>query len=95
MQFTIEIPIKGKPYRMDVERVYEGESLEKFQVSAGGRSVVLSSNINIAKDKRRNNGKVEWKLIEGDPKNPEAFASMVLAIERYFTSLKVPVSNRK
>ena len=39
MEFNIEIYIYSKPYRMHVKRIYEGDSIEKFEVK-GARDLL-------------------------------------------------------
>lgn len=44
MEFEIVINIEGKPYRMQVKRVYESASIERFEVTGGSRSIVIRNN---------------------------------------------------
>lgn len=64
MQFEITIDTHTGRYRMQVKRIHAGDSLEKFQVSAGGRSILLQCNrpqLLNAKSRKA----IDWKLLEG------------------------------
>jgi hypothetical protein len=44
MEFEIVIHVYSKPYRMQVKRIYEGDSIEKFEVKGGERSIIIRNN---------------------------------------------------
>jgi hypothetical protein len=44
VEFEILIYIHNKPYRMQVKRIYEGDSMEKFEIKGGNRSIILRNN---------------------------------------------------
>ena len=47
MTFTITIStLKGK-YDFNIERIYLGESIERFKVSRNGASITLRNTVNI------------------------------------------------
>jgi hypothetical protein len=63
--FEILVEMKGKKYRMQVYRVYDGNSLERFNVVGGKRGIVLQSNrpMLLREGSRK---AIDWKLLEGD-----------------------------
>ena len=82
MEFEITIYVENKSYRMEVKRIYQGDSIEKFEVTGGSRSIIIRNNRPALK-RQRGHKKPVW-LMEGDerPKNPQTFALTVLAIEK-------------
>ena len=67
---------------MQVKRIYEGDSIEKFEVKGGSRSIILRNNRPELKLKKSRKKPV-WKIEAGEiPTNPQSFALTVLAIEK-------------
>jgi hypothetical protein len=87
MQFDITLNFDGKLYKMQVKRVYEGDTVERFEVSGGGKVVVLQTDYHHLK-KNNSRKSPDWKIISGQVKNGVAFALTVREIERYFKNEK-------
>ena len=91
MSFEIRIELNQKWYRMQVNQVYASDSIERFQVTGGSRSIVLETNRPECKKKKR---KPKWKIISGDIKrdNLEEAALAMLrifdAIEKHFSPVE-------
>ena len=83
MEFDIiiSIPSKRGRFKMKVERIYEGDSLERYRVTGGGRSIVLQTDRLLLK-KTGSRKKQDWKIKEGDLMNadPKAAAEGILEI---------------
>jgi len=81
MEFDIEIHIYNKLYRMHVKRIYESDSVEKFEVKGGQRSIFLRNN---RPELKRKGGRKQtiWQIEHGEVSNPQAYALTVLAIEK-------------
>ena len=83
MQFEIIVTVDGKRYQMQVKRIYEGDTIERFEVTAGGKSVVFQTDYHyLKKNKKRKSA--DWKIISGDVTNRVAFALAVHEIEQEF-----------
>ena len=85
-EFEIFVVMKGKTFRMEVFRIYDGESMETFKVVGGTRSIILQSNR--PELVRTNSTKaIDWKLLEGDfsksnPKDAaEALNKIIVEVE--------------
>jgi hypothetical protein len=67
---------------MQVKRIYQGESIEKFEVKGGERSIILHNNrpeLTLQKSKK----KPTWRIEGGQPpSDPQSFALTVLEIEK-------------
>ena len=81
--FIFSLNFDGKLFQMNVKRIYEGDTIERFGVSAGGKSVILQTNYHHLKkiNSRRN---PDWKIISGEVKNGVSFALTVRQIELHF-----------
>lgn len=84
--FKIYVAVKNKTFRMEVTKIYEGQSLQRFKVKGGSKSIVLQSNYpQICRENSRK--PIDWKLLEGDissddPKAAaEALNKIIVAIE--------------
>lgn len=89
MEFEIVIYIYNKPYRMQVTRIHNGDSIEKFEVKGGQRSVILRSNRPELKHKTGHK-KPKWQLEAGEITNPQAYALTILAIEKKIEEIENP-----
>ena len=69
MTFDIEIDTSKRRFKLQVARIYAGESLEKFKVSYGDRFLILQSNrpLLLATHSAK---QVKWQLLEGEIRNP-------------------------
>lgn len=97
MEFEIVVQIKQKAFLMKVKRTYSGESVERFLVSAGGRSLTLRNDRPLLKA-TGSKKKPSWKIEEGAvPMPAHAFALIVLAIENNVDQIENPKEkyNRK
>jgi hypothetical protein len=63
LNFTIRIDLPTGMFRLNVERIYAGDGIEKFRISGGNRSFVLQSNrpALLAEASRK---PIEWKILE-------------------------------
>ncbi len=82
MQFEV-IVRSEKLHRIQVKRIYEGDTIERFEVSAGGKAVVLQTNYHFLK-KTKQRGSPDWKIISGEVKNGAGFVLTIRAIEHHF-----------
>jgi hypothetical protein len=84
--FKIWVEVKRKRFTMDIYKIYEGDSLQRFKVQGGHRYIILQSNLPYLLNKKSNKP-IEWKLLEGDitevdPKEAaEALNKIIVAIE--------------
>ena len=88
IKFEITVAVQKGRYRMQVERIHADDSLAKFEVRAGGRSIILQSNRSqLLQAKSRKS--IDWKLVEGQLTSTNleeaAFAlfKVITAIEDY------------
>lgn len=84
--FEIVVTSKGKRFKMQVTKIYEGDSLQRFKVKGGTKYIVLQSNLPmLLRDNSRK--AIDWKLLEGNisTENPkeaaEALNEIILEIE--------------
>lgn len=87
MEFNIVVTSLGKKFRVSVKRIYDGDTIERYEIAAGGKSVVVRTNINLVKQKKLKKTKILWKLEKGGITNTEAFVSTLRAIEHHFEQL--------
>jgi hypothetical protein len=68
--FDFEIFVKnnGKTFRMEVTKIYEGDSVERFKVKGGKRHIILESNRPFLV-KQNLKKKIQWTIKEGDLKS--------------------------
>ena len=81
--------LKAKPYRMQVKRIYEGDSIERFKITGGSRSIVVRNN-RPELNRTRKRKKPMWQVEEGTASNPQTFALTVLAIEKKIEEIENP-----
>ena len=85
MEFEITVHIESH-FRMQVKRIYEGDAIEKFEVTGGARTIVLRNNRPAIKGTRK---KPRWQIEQGEtPSSPEAFALTILAIEKKIAEIE-------
>ena len=87
--FTVIINLEGKKFKVNVKRIYESNQIERYEISAGEKSVIVRTNYNILK-KNNQRGKPDWKIEQGDVKDGAGFAKTIVAIERHFYDLLHP-----
>lgn len=73
--------LNGK-YDFNVERIYNGESIEKYKISQGDKNIILRNNIPLLKLKGSKTKKIEWKIEKGEIKNIQTMSTMILEIEK-------------
>jgi hypothetical protein len=81
MEFEIAIYIFEKTYRMQVKRIYEGDSIEKFEVTGGQKSIIIRNNRPELK-RKPGHKKPLWQIETGEVSNAQAYALTILAIEK-------------
>jgi hypothetical protein len=68
---------------MHVKRVYEGATVERFEISGGEKLITVQTNFHyLITSKQRKSP--DWKILSGEVKNGPAFALTIREIERYF-----------
>jgi hypothetical protein len=94
MDFKISIETAGKRYIMQVDRFYIGDSLDKYKVSAGERSIELQSNIpEIQRTGARK--RIAWKVLKADFKDNVNEDDRALLIQRIFRSIELEIFPNK
>jgi hypothetical protein len=68
---------------MKVERIYVSGQVERFEISAGNKSIVIQGNRPQLKNKASRKKRIEWKLYQGNFTNPAALAMVILEVEKY------------
>jgi hypothetical protein len=82
MAFPIEVIFQRKRYRLQVVCVYADKAVERFRLSAGGRSVVLQSNRPLFMAKGLKHRKPQWKVVEGSVLYFSALERTLEALEK-------------
>jgi hypothetical protein len=65
MQFPIVIKHERKAIRLQVEKIEETETTEKYKVIARNQSFVLQNNRPVLIAKRLKYFSIKWKVVEG------------------------------
>ena len=82
--FEIRIDLPSGKYRMQVERYYAGESIEKFKITGGSRSFEMQSNRpELLQSGARKS--IKWQMIQAPPitdGNIESITYAVFMIEQ-------------
>ena len=65
MQFPISIKHERKTIRLQVEKIDETETTERFRVIAKNQSFVLQNNRPVIIAKRLKYFPIKWKVVEG------------------------------
>ncbi|MBA2250701.1 MAG: hypothetical protein H0W12_10990 [Chitinophagaceae bacterium] len=89
MQFTLTIPLKEKRFKITVERIYQSEQIERYEIAGGNKKIILRNNRPQLKNKKSKK-KPEWKLESGTIKDPQAFALTLLQIEKKIEEIDNP-----
>jgi len=66
--FEIFVNNKGRIFRMEVTKIYDGDSVERFKVKGGKRHIILQSNRPFL-IKQNSKKRIEWRLMEADLKS--------------------------
>jgi hypothetical protein len=66
--FEIFVSNKGTVFRMEVTKIYEGDSVERFKVKGGKRHIILESNRPFLL-KQKSGKRIQWMIKEGDLKS--------------------------
>lgn len=90
MEFEITISVRDRLYTMQVKRVYMSDQVEKYEVRAGGRSIVLRNDRPLLRSQGKRYSKPSWKLDEGEVMDGGALALTILAIEKKIQELDDP-----
>ena len=80
MHFTIIVSTSLKRFQMQVKRVYQSEQVERYEISAGGKTITVRNNRPFVKNKRK---KPDWKLEEGEVSDKQSLAMTLFEIEKY------------
>ena len=84
--FTIIIRNGTMHYRMQVSLLESDKSFEKFQISAGGKSVIIKGNRPMLHAKKLKHKPISWQLIEGSYTNQHLFQATIEAIEQHLNN---------
>ena len=93
LQFDVTIDVNTGRFRMQVVRIHAGDSLEKFRVTAGGRSIILQSN----RPQLLHTGSrktIDWKLLEGQFNTTNVQAA-TFALFKLMTSIEVYIKRQE
>jgi hypothetical protein len=66
--FEIFVNNKRKVFRMEVTKIYDGYSVERFKIKGGRRHIILESNRPFLL-KQNSKKKIQWSIKEGDLKS--------------------------
>lgn len=83
MRFGIVIRVDGRTIRLQVERVYLSEQIERFDVKARNKTLTIQSNRPLLISKGIKHRKPDYKLIVGDIKSSGALEKIIEAIHSY------------
>lgn len=65
MKFGISIRVDGRTIRLQVERIYLSEQIERFEVKARDKTLTIQSNRPLLRGKGIKHRKPDYKLIAG------------------------------
>ena len=65
MQFQINIKYERRTIRLQIEKIEETETTEKFRVIAKNQSFVLQNNRPVILAKRLKYFPIKWKVVQG------------------------------
>jgi hypothetical protein len=82
MEFDIILNFKQQKYKMHVKRIYDGPTIERFEVCGGGKTITVQTDYHYIK-KNNQRKSPDWKILSGEVKNGAAFALTIREIERY------------
>lgn len=83
MRFGIVIRVDGKYIRLQVDRIYVSEQIEKFEVRARNKTLTIQSNRPLLRGKGIKHRKPDYKLIAGDIKSSGALEKIIEALHSY------------
>jgi hypothetical protein len=83
MKWTVQILNEGKYVYLDAEVIYSSPSIEKVKVSGKDRYIILQSDRPLQLTKKNKNGKINWKLIEGEIHYQSTIDKIIKAVEFY------------
>lgn len=63
--FKISVYYKSNNIIFDCERIYQSEQVERYQISAKGKSIVVQNNRPALRRQNKSNHKFKWILFEG------------------------------
>jgi hypothetical protein len=82
MQFQIAIKHERKTIRLQVEKIEETETTERFRVSARNQSFVLQNNRPVILAKRLKYFPIKWKVVEGGYHHQSILEQITKEIEK-------------
>lgn len=65
MKFGIAIRVSGRYIRLQVERIYVSDQIEKFEITARNKSLTIQSNRPLLRGKGIKHRRPDYKLIAG------------------------------
>jgi hypothetical protein len=68
MEFTIDVKIYGRSYKLKVKRLYLDERTERYEVMRNNRSIVVESNRPFFRNRGLKHRRPDWILIGGHVK---------------------------
>jgi hypothetical protein len=88
MKFEIIVDVSGRPYKMQVEKIYEDSWIEKFRVTGGNKSIVIQSNRPRLKA-MGSTKQITWDVVEGEiDRSPERIEATTMALFRMYQGVE-------
>jgi hypothetical protein len=83
VKFGIAIRVDGRYIRLQVERVYESNQIERFEVKARNKSLTIQSNRPLLRGRGIKHRKPDYKLIAGIIQSAGVVEKIKDAIDSY------------
>lgn len=83
MKFGISIRVDGRYIRLQVDRIYMSEQIERFEVKARNKTLTIQSNRPLLRGKGIKHRKPDYKLIAGTISSSGALEKIIEAVHSY------------
>lgn len=88
MQFEIKVDINGRWHPLQIERIYTGDSIEKFRVTGGKHPIIIQCNRPALKATHSNKA-IKWQFAEGELNtDPRKIESTTMALYNTFKAIE-------
>ena len=87
MKFGIAIRVSGRYIRLQVERIYLSDQIEKFEVKARNKSLTIQSNRPLLRTKGIKHRKPDYKLIAGVINSSGALEKIINGVHDYIKTI--------